>query len=179
MSQARRSIRRATALALAAGSVVGVAALGGRVGRADAPAGRYTTSSGVVTDTKTGLSWTQNVAVGADAGPMELNEPDALAYCNALTTAGLKWRLPSVGELHSIIDETRYDPALDTTAFPNAPYSDFYWSQSAYENFAGVGWGVSFEYGITTVKTQGESGMTGITDGGGAGQSGWVRCVRP
>jgi hypothetical protein len=131
-----------------------------RVGRADAPAGRYTVSGSVVLDTQTGLSWTQA------ASSAEMDESAALAYCSTLAANGGGWRLPSVGELQSIIDESRYDPALDPTAFPGAPASDFYWSQSGYENFPGFGWAVSFLYGITTVYMQ-------------SGQPGWVRCVKP
>jgi hypothetical protein len=154
---------RATLLtALLTACAVAVAASSARVGRADAPAGRYTVSSdtGIVLDTKTGLTWTQA------ASNTELTEVGAVAYCGSLTTAGGGWRLPSVGELETLIDETRYNPAIDMTAFPATPTSDFYWSQSGYENFLGFGWAVSFLYGIATVYMQ-------------AGQNGWVRCVRP
>jgi hypothetical protein len=119
-----------------------------------------TASTGIVLDTKTGLTWTQAVA------DMEKSEQDAVSYCSSLQTAGGGWRLPSVGELQSLIDESRYNPALDINAFPNAPVADPYWSQSGYENFLGFGWAVSFLYGITTVFTQ-------------SGQVGNVRCVKP
>jgi hypothetical protein len=156
-------VRRATLLTgLLTACAVAVVASSARLGHADAPAGRYTVSSntGIVLDTKTGLTWTQA------ASTTELTETDALSYCTSLTTAGGGWRLPSVGELQTIIDETRYNPAIDVTAFPSTPTSDFYWSQSGYENFPGFGWAVSFLYGISTVYMQ-------------AGQTGWVRCVRP
>jgi hypothetical protein len=130
-----------------------------RVGRADAPTGRYTLTSGVVMDTQTGLSWTQA------ASSMEMNESDAVTYCAALKLGGNTWRVPSVAELQSIIDETRYDPALDPVAFPNAPSTDLYWSQSLYNNIPGFGWGVEGDYGLTTVFNQ--------------LQNGWVLCVSP
>ncbi|MCL2447353.1 MAG: DUF1566 domain-containing protein [Polyangiaceae bacterium] len=132
-----------------------------RGGSPDMPANRYTfPSSGVVTDTKTGLSWAQS------ASDTEMTEPAAVMYCGSLSTAGGGWRLPSLGELQSIVDESRSDPALDATAFPGAPSTDYYWSQSGYAPFDGFGWMVSFLYGLTSVSNQGL-------------QVGWVRCVRP
>jgi hypothetical protein len=131
-----------------------------RPGRADAPAGRYTVSGGIVVDTKTGLSWQQAASSTA------MYEADAVSYCTALAAAGGGWRLPSVSELESIIDETRYDPAIDVTAFPNTPAMGFFWTQSAYVDFPDYNWTVSFLYGISTVYYNPQ-------------QQGWVRCVKP
>jgi len=119
----------------------------------------------VVIDTQTGLSWTQTPPT------TEMSESDGFAYCAQLTTAGGGWRLPSVGELQSIIDETRDAPAMDPIAFPGTPISDFFWSQSGYENFEGFGWAVSFLYGITTIHSQSGDSQSGAL--------GWIRCVKP
>jgi hypothetical protein len=156
----RRAPRAPMATWLMMALWVGLGASVARSGRADAPAGRYMVGGGVVVDTKTGLSWTQA------ASSTEMTEEAAQMSCATNMTAGGGWRLPSVGELQSIIDETRYNPAIDTTAFPNTPATDFFWTQSGYESFPGFGWAVSFLYGLTTVYQQGA-------------QNGWVRCVKP
>jgi hypothetical protein len=117
-----------------------------RPSAADAPAGRFTSAAGTVTDTKTGLVWHQGVPSGtytwADAG----------TYCTS-NTAGLPgsgWRLPSLTELQTIVDDSRSLPAIDPTAFPSTPSVSF-WTSSAYASQAGSAYGVSFAYGLTDV----------------------------
>ena len=45
------------------------------------------------------------------------------AYCAALTLPGNGWRLPSVKELQTIVDESRPSPAFDRDTFPDLPES--------------------------------------------------------
>ena len=101
-------------------------------GHADAPAGRYTVSAGSVTDNLTGLVWQQVVASSS------YNYADAKQYCAGLT--GGTWRLPSPKELQTLVDESRKNPAIDTTAFPNTPSTNVRTSVS--------NWVVSFGDGI-------------------------------
>ncbi|MBI4512224.1 MAG: DUF1566 domain-containing protein [Deltaproteobacteria bacterium] len=89
--------------------------------RASAPAGRYTISDGVVNDKKTRLAWQRNAA------PNALTWDEAESYCKTLDLAGGGWRLPSIKELHTLVDETRWDPAIDDSAFPGTP-SDSFWA---------------------------------------------------
>jgi len=82
---------------------------------------------------------------------------DALTYCNALTLAGKSagsWRLPSVNELKSIVDETKSYPAVDSGLFPST-FVNYYWSASTYVGGAEVVWLVSFGDGsvLTYPKT--------------------------
>ena len=89
----------------------------------------------VVLDNNTGLMWQQRMPTeGYTLG-------DAGSYCSSLTYAGYSdWRLPTQQELLTIVDISRYDPALDTSYFPDTPSYDF-WSSSA--------WIVSFYDGDT------------------------------
>ncbi len=76
---------------------------------------------GTITDTTTGLMWQQETA-----GPM----PWEKAYSSSLFLGGHNdWREPTIKELQSIVEYTRFNPAIDTTAFPGTK-SCFYWSSS-------------------------------------------------
>jgi hypothetical protein len=90
---------------------------------ADAPAGRYSITNGVVTDTATGLAWQQ---VTSSSG---MGWTEARAYCSGV------WRLPTMKELQTIVDETQSNPAIDTTAFEGSPpyhgAGGNFWSSSA------------------------------------------------
>jgi hypothetical protein len=50
-------------------------------------------------------------------------------YCQQLTLGGNGWRLPSAKELLTLVDPSRYDPAIDLNAFPDTK-SVAYWSAS-------------------------------------------------
>ncbi len=83
-------------------------------------------SDGTVTDTKTGLMWQQ-----AEAGAMTWLA--ALAYCENLPLAGYNdWRLPNRNELQSLVDYSKYYPAINTVAFPGAMSSHSYWSSTTF-----------------------------------------------
>jgi hypothetical protein len=57
------------------------------------------------------------------------------------------WRLPTRKELLSIVDNSRFKPAIDSSFFPNAA-PDYYWSSSPYaDQAAAFAWQVSFLYG--------------------------------
>jgi hypothetical protein len=100
-------------------------------------------------DTKTGLTWQAQVP------STKTTWPNAYEYCQALSLGGLStgWRLPSVVELLTLIDESRWDPAIDITQFPNTPYDAYYWTSSP--TSAGdatgmnLGWTVDFGVGLT------------------------------
>ncbi|MBU0663778.1 MAG: DUF1566 domain-containing protein [Proteobacteria bacterium] len=70
--------------------------------------GPYTAGSNTVVDQGTGLEWQKS----DDATPR--NWQDSLAYCESLSLdSKTDWRLPSIRELKSIADVSRYYPATD------------------------------------------------------------------
>ena len=113
---------------------------------------------GTVTDNVTGIMWQQE-----DDGSTRVWQ-DALAYCEELDLTGYTdWRLPDEKELRSLVDNTRYTPAIDTTYFPGTN-SSCYWSSSHCADYLGYAWAVYFHDG----------------DVGGVhkGYYEYVRCVR-
>jgi len=95
----------------------------------------------MVRDNVTGLVWQKDTAPGT------YNWGEAISYCENLTLGGYSdWRLPTVIELSFIRNLGTYDPAINTTYFPNTA-SD-YWSSTstpgAYDPNAA--WVVSFNY---------------------------------
>jgi hypothetical protein len=141
--RARRFAR--FALGLAATLVVAGAV------RADAPVGQYATfglSDVCISDVKTQLTW--------------LRTPLAITYKfgDAATQCGNKgpgWRVPSVNELETLVDENpHYEldngapllKAIDANAFPATPVLDPYWTSSVVPGQA-TAWAVNFQDGST------------------------------
>lgn len=110
-----------------------------------------------VFDENFGLEWQQ-------ATPTEQYSWDnAVTYCENLNYGGHDdWRLPTLQELLSIVDNSKYQPSIDETYFPNTPKSDF-WSSYNHVN-SGYAWRVDFENGVV-----GETGKNNKY---------YVRCVR-
>lgn len=94
----------------------------------------------ITRDTRTGLEWTD-----ATAG-RSLPHKKAMAACEAVSIAGGGWRAPTREELLSIVDITRFDPAVDPEAFPFVK-SRWYWSSDASAWSASDAWLVYFYYG--------------------------------
>jgi len=106
---------------------------------------------GTVTDYLTGLVWLKNANC---AGAMTWN--DALTYCNNLAsgTCGLtdgsaagEWRLPNRKELLSLVDYSRYNPALPQGHLFDNVQSGSYWSATTYAGYMNNAWLVYMGYG--------------------------------
>jgi hypothetical protein len=125
--------------------VVGCAALGALAVSAGAvaPRGHFTDlGDRTVRDNLTGLVWQQDVS------PSTQNQTASILYCSTLTTAGGGWRLPTILELRSIVDESvpYPGPAIDTTVFPGT-LSEVFWSSSPVATSPSDGWYVYFPNG--------------------------------
>ena len=93
--------------------------------------------NGIIRDTKTGLEW--------QAGSMRLatwqEQMDAVS--NLDLGGYTDWRLPTIGELITLIDYSRVDPA---STFPGMLPS-WYWSSSSCAAYASSAWLVYFDGG--------------------------------
>jgi len=146
-------------IVLVAASVLIVALLFDVLVHAAPPAGHFTVNAdGTVTDNSTGLVWQRAVP------STSYNHADAIDYCAGLSLTGSPdWRLPTIGELQTIVDETRIAPAIDLSVFPSTPYERF-WSSSPYAGAVSRAWAVHFH--------SGGANHYDVTD------AVWVRCVR-
>ena len=113
----------------------------------------------VVLDNNTGLMWQQTIPTD------QYKWADAVSYCNDLSYAGYSdWRLPTPQEHLTIIDNSRYYPAIDITYFPNTP-SDYFWSSSTYVYSKSNAWYVYFDNGLVSYNSKTKRNAS-------------VRCVR-
>ena len=121
--------------------------------RNDWPDERYEIhGDGTVTDTVTGLMWMQ-CSLGQDSeddcsgSASGYNWEKALGAAEGHVFATYSdWRLPNIKELSSLAARDRYDPAINSTVFPNTP-SAWYWSASPYAGSSNYAWRFYFDYG--------------------------------
>lgn len=105
------------------------------------PDAHYEVGAASVLDLATGLRWQRAPS------PHTFTYTSAIDYCRNLNLDGHKgWRLPSMPELVSIVDERRSNPAIDATAFPETPAESF-WTSSRFGNKWGEAWNVYFDHG--------------------------------
>jgi hypothetical protein len=98
------------------------------------------TSWSQVLDRRTNLIWL------ADPLDKELPWKKAVTAAEACVGGGAAWRLPTLDELESIRDITRYNPAIDTEFF-RCP-SDWFWTTSPWAGSpASAAWIVYFGLG--------------------------------
>ncbi|MCW6011070.1 DUF1566 domain-containing protein [Micromonospora sp. CPCC 205371] len=121
-------------------------------------AATYTTvAAGEVRDNHTGLIWHQA------SSATTMSAAAASAYCAGLTQGGHSWRLPSIKELATTVDESRVAPAINRSVFPDTAKKTYYWSGSRSHPKPDSTWGLSYDDGYTNYRN--------ITEG-------YARCVR-
>lgn len=94
-----------------------------------------------VTDQETGLMWQ-----ATEIRPK--NWEQALAYCEGLQLGGFDdWRLPTIRELMTLVNEGQADPAIDRIFFPGARSAP-YWTGTTFSGHPGFAWYVRFYNGL-------------------------------
>lgn len=136
---------------------------------AEEPPNHYTViADGEVQDNYTGLTWQQ----GDSQQYMSWNE--AVQYCANLSLNGQSWRLPSIREISTLVDESTVAPAINEEMFPGtigASYSnDWYWA-SHQETSNRYGWAINFDDGFTGFNAGSSGSWNYFT-------AGYAKCVR-
>ena len=126
---------------------------------ATTPTNRFTINNdGTVSDTKTGLTW-KKCSEGQSGVDCRIGTATTYTWQGALQQAqrvnnnggfaGYKnWRLPSIKELSSIVEEQCIEPSINLAVFPESP-SYWYWSSSPSADYSSDAWYVYFYYGYS------------------------------
>jgi uncharacterized protein DUF1566 len=135
-----------------------------------APPDQYTViATNEVRDNYTGLVWQQ------DASAATMAWADAAGYCAGLTTGGHIWRLPSIRELATLVDEAQVAPSINRTMFPNTKYGsrsdNWYWASHRAAGNATAAWAINFDDGFTGFNAGASGAWNYFT-------AAWVKCVR-
>lgn len=101
-----------------------------------------------VTDARTGLTWQRCSAGQTWSGDTCAGVATRHTHEEALLHAQARpgWRLPTVKDLASLVDESRRHPAIDTMAFPATP-AYAYWASSPRVGTPSTAWHVEFNDG--------------------------------
>ena len=106
---------------------------------------RFDIEDETVSDAGTELMWQRGVFDDV------MSWLDSLTACEALELAGHEdWRLPSLKELQTIVDERRVDPSIDFVAFPNTPIEGF-WASTPVRIDPATAWSTSFTDGYSII----------------------------
>jgi len=113
---------------------------------------------GEVQDVETKLVWAQTSYASA------VSQAAANTHCAGLGLNGHAWRLPSINELSTLVDDNpninKVSPAIDQCVFADTPANQYYISASTLSG--GATWAINYQDGYTD-----QSQTTG-----------YVRCVR-
>ena len=114
------------------------------------PSPRFSVSGECVTDNLTGLMWTKDAnRFGLQTWQTALNSANDMGLCGFTD-----WRLPNVNELRSVIDYSKYSPALPASPpFINVQPA-FYWSSSTTAFYPQGAWTVYMLYGVVHYNTK-------------------------
>jgi hypothetical protein len=119
-------------------------------------------ANGMVTDSRTNLEWQDDYSDNSN-DIKNTTWQSAIDYCENLNLDGKSdWRLPNLNELTSLVDDTRFDPSINSSFQNTNSYN--YWSSSSYSGNNGNAWIVNFN--------------DGFQNNNGKVNNGYVRCVR-
>ncbi|MFT4927819.1 MAG: hypothetical protein ACI8WB_003933 [Phenylobacterium sp.] len=117
-------------------------------------------SNGMTLDTITGLMWTRcSYGQTWDAtnstctgSPSSITWQDALQLSTTVTYGGhSNWRLPTVKELATIVEQSCVDPSINQTIFP-ATSAENYWTGTTVNDENTWAWGMAFYNGRNNNK---------------------------
>jgi len=104
---------------------------------------KFIRSGYVVVDSSSSLEWQDNTT------PVKKSWKGAIDYCENLSLGGKNdWRLPNINELLSIVDDSKYNPAINSS-FINFT-SSYYWSSTTIANNSSHAWNIDFNYGTVS-----------------------------
>lgn len=141
------------------------------------PPNHYVIANGEVTDNYTGLIWQQAYS------PSQMAWSTAPTYCSGLALNAHTWRVPSLNELASIVNEGRVasgsgataEGAVNITAFPHVlscGSAAWFWASEPLAGNATYDWGINFCDGFTGANNAASpTAWNSFT-------AGYVRCVR-
>ncbi|MCK9532715.1 MAG: DUF1566 domain-containing protein [Gammaproteobacteria bacterium] len=139
------------------------------------PDAAYTVNAdGTITDTRTGLTWDrcawglsgEECAGGAASSHTWAGALDVAATANAQNHKDhADWRLPSVKELRSLVEECRADPAINDVIFPNTPFG-WFWSSSPSAGNSDYAWFVDFDTGYVDAYYKNGTGRVRLVRAG-------------
>jgi hypothetical protein len=93
---------------------------------------------------------------------------DTQAFVKEINTQSLcgfdDWRLPTRRELLSIVDNGKFDPAMDIRIFPNTS-ANYYWSSSPYADQEKMAWQVNFLFGEADPKEKSQANLVRLVRG--------------
>lgn len=114
-------------------------------GAYEAPAPRFETTADVVVDHGAGVVWQRA------SFPAPMAWTDALAACEDLALDDHDdWRLPTLKELQTIVDERELEPSIDPAAFPDTP-PEWFWSSTPVEWPPDQAWATSYTDGYASI----------------------------
>lgn len=104
----------------------------------------------IVKDDSRKLLWEDTLHVE----DIKITHIKAKEYCSELTLGGYNhWRLPTLTELLTIVDYTKYKPAL-LKEFEHVNKDTIYWTSTPYVRSSDEYWGVNFKDGATSNATE-------------------------
>ncbi len=110
------------------------------------------TDYGTVIDHVAWLEWQR------EPFPESMTLDEADKACRALQLGGhADWRLPTRIELLTLVDDTRYEPAIDTERFPDTPSTWFWTATPAARNPSEFAWIVDFYDGDSSYVLRDDS----------------------
>lgn len=127
---------------------------------------------GTVTHKTTGLMWKRCVEGQTWSGSICIGAPKGYLYSERANLSGsyagyADWRLPRENELISLVEYHTFNPAINTTIFPDTPVTVF-WASTPYAEIADATWWVWFDTGRAGADYNGWSGYVRLVRGGTA-----------